>query len=153
MSSQLPSNIQPGSVIENRNRLWRVDAVDGNAVTATPLDGTTGDRHRFYTPVENIEEGSLEPPDPKKLGNPEFQRLLNRAYRLSMLHGTAPLVSLQRSRVIPTEYQLTPVVMGLDMPRVRMLLADDVGLGKTIEAGLITSELMGETRRRHHALR
>jgi SNF2 family DNA or RNA helicase len=146
MSSQLPSNIQPGSVVQNRNRLWRVDAMDGNVVTATPLDGNTGDRHRFYTPVENITEGSLKPPDPEKIGNPEFQRLLNRAYRLSMLHGTAPLVSLQRSRVIPTEYQLTPVVMALDMPRVRMLLADDVGLGKTIEAGLITSELMARNK-------
>jgi len=120
--------------------------MDGNVVTATPLDGNTGDRHRFYTPVENITEGSLEPPDPEKLGNPEFQRLLNRAYRLSMLHGTAPLVSLQRSRVIPTEYQLTPVVMALDMPRVRMLLADDVGLGKTIEGGLITSELLARNK-------
>lgn len=146
MSSELPSNIQPGSVVENRNRLWRVDTVDGNVVTTTPLDGSTADQHRFYAPVEDIEEGSLEPPNPEKIGNPEFQRLLNRAYRLSMLHGTAPLMSLQRSRVIPTEYQLTPVVMALDSPRVRMLLADDVGLGKTIEAGLITSELMSRNK-------
>jgi SNF2 family DNA or RNA helicase len=146
MSSHLPPNVQPGSVVQNRNRLWRVDAIDGDVITTTPLDGNTGDRHRFYTPVENITEGSLEPPDPEKIGNPEFQRLLERAYRLSMLHGTAPLVSLQRSRVIPTEYQLTPVVMGLDMPRVRMLLADDVGLGKTIEAGLITSELIARNK-------
>lgn len=68
MSSQLPSNIKPGSVIQNRNRLWRVDAMDGNVVTATPLDGNAADRHRFYTPVENITEGSLEPPDPEKYG-------------------------------------------------------------------------------------
>lgn len=146
MSSDLSHNFQAGSVIQNRNRLWRVDTINGNVVTATPLDGNTGNRHRFYTPVEDITEGSLAPPDPEKLGNPEFQRLLNRAYRLSMLHGTAPLVSLQRSRVIPTEYQLTPVVMGLDMPRVRLLLADDVGLGKTIEAGLITSELLARNK-------
>ncbi|WP_240148853.1 helicase-related protein [Halorubellus sp. JP-L1] len=80
------------------------------------------------------------------MGNPQFQDLLIQANRLSMLHGTAPLMSLQRSRVIPTEYQLTPVVMGLDMPSVRLLLADDVGLGKTIEAGLITSELLARNR-------
>ena len=36
-----------------------------------------------------------------------------------MMHGSAPLVSLQRSRVIPTKYQLVPVVMALNTPRVR----------------------------------
>ena len=51
-------------------------------------------------------------------------------------------MSLQKSCVIPTNYQLVPVVMALNMStRVRMLIADDVGLGKTIEAGLIASEL------------
>ena len=34
---------------------------------------------------------------------------------LSLLHGTAPLISLQRSRVIPKDYQLVPVVMALEM--------------------------------------
>lgn len=65
-----------------------------------------------------------------------------RAYRRSLLHGTAPLLSLQRSRVIPKDYQLVPVVMALEMPRVRMLVADDVGLGQTIEAGLMITELL-----------
>ncbi len=140
-----PSQLLPGTVIRNRNRLWRVDAVDGNTVTATALDGPTS-THRFYAPIEDIEEGSLPAPDSTKMGNPQFQDLLVQSNRLSMLHGTAPLMSLQRSRVIPTEYQLTPVVMGLDMPSVRLLLADDVGLGKTIEAGLITSELLARNR-------
>lgn len=139
------SEVHPGMVIRNRNRLWRVDNADENTVTATALSGPTT-THRFYVPIENITEGSLPAPDTSKMGNPQFQDLLVRANRLSMLHGTAPLMSLQRSRVIPTEYQLTPVVMGLDMPEVRLLLADDVGLGKTIEAGLITSELMARNR-------
>ena len=140
-----PSQLLPGTVIRNRNRLWRVDAVDGKTVTATALDGPTT-THRFYAPIENITEGSLPEPDAENMGNPQFQDLLIQGNRLSMLHGTAPLMSLQRSRVIPTEYQLTPVVMGLDMPAVRLLLADDVGLGKTIEAGLITSELLARNR-------
>ena len=40
------------------------------------------------------------------------------------------------------DYQLLPLVKALEMPRVTMLIADDVGLGKTIEAGLIAEELV-----------
>lgn len=71
-----------------------------------------------------------------------MQDLMLRAFRLSMLHSTAPLLSLQRSRAIPVNYQLVPVVMALEQPKVRMLIADDVGLGKPIEAGLIVTELI-----------
>lgn len=47
-----------------------------------------------------------------------------------------------RSGVEPEDYQLEPVAKALTMPRVNLLLADDVGLGKTIEAGLTMQELM-----------
>lgn len=43
-------------------------------------------------------------------------------------------------------YQLLPVMKALDMPRVSLLLADDVGLGKTIQAGLVLTELMARRR-------
>jgi superfamily II DNA or RNA helicase len=92
---------------------------------------------------EEIRRGKLDWPSRETIGTPQAQDLLLRAHRLSVLHGTAPLLSLQRSRVIPKDYQLVPVVMALEMgERVRMLIADDVGLGKTIEAGLIITELM-----------
>jgi SNF2 family DNA or RNA helicase len=132
----------PGTVITNRNRLWRVDAQAGDVLIATPIDGGSPEPHQFYIPLENIRPGRLELPSPQIVGHPSSQDLLLRAYRLSLLHGTAPMLSLQRSRVIPKDYQLVPVVMALEMPRVRMLIADDVGLGKTIEAGLIITELL-----------
>ena len=40
------------------------------------------------------------------------------------------------------DFQLVPLLKALQMPRVSLLLADDVGLGKTIEAGLILKELL-----------
>lgn len=136
------TSFAPGTVVTNRNRLWRVDAQAGDVLVATSIDGGETEQQRFYLPLENVQPGHLELPDADRVGFPATQDLLLRAYRLSLLHGTAPLLSLQRSRVIPKDYQLVPVVMALEMPRVRMLLADDVGLGKTIEAGLILTELM-----------
>lgn len=41
-----------------------------------------------------------------------------------------------------SQYQLDPVVRAIQMPRVNLLVADDVGLGKTIEAGLVAQELI-----------
>ncbi|MGE3108393.1 MAG: DISARM system SNF2-like helicase DrmD [Phycisphaerales bacterium] len=47
-----------------------------------------------------------------------------------------------RSGIEIEDYQLDPVVRALQMPRVNLLVADDVGLGKTIEAGLVTFEML-----------
>src|SRR5699024_4167356 len=51
-----------------------------------------------------------------------------------------------RSGVAIEDYQLEPVSRALDAPRVNLLLADDVGLGKTIEAGLVAQELLQRNR-------
>ena len=115
-------HFSPGTVVKNRSRLWRVDAQDGDVLFAASIEG--GERFRFYIPFEQIQPSRLDPPSPEVVGHIQSQDLLLRAYRLSLLHGTAPLISLQRSRVIPKDYQLVPVVMALELPRVRMLLAD-----------------------------
>lgn len=47
-----------------------------------------------------------------------------------------------RSGIDIEEYQLDPVARAIQMPRVSLLFADDVGLGKTIEAGLEALELI-----------
>ena len=53
-----------------------------------------------------------------------------------------------RSGIDIEDYQLDPVVRAVQMPRVNLLIADDVGLGKTIEAGLVAQELMLRQRAR-----
>ena len=47
-----------------------------------------------------------------------------------------------RSGIAIEDYQLDPLVRAIEMPRVNLLIADDVGLGKTIEAGLVAQELL-----------
>ena len=59
--------------------------------------------------------------------------------------SSADIKSLQapfRSGVEIEDYQLDPVVRAIQMPRANLLIADDVGLGKTIEAGLVCQELI-----------
>ncbi len=136
--------LKAGTVIRLRQRLWRLDQVTEEEFAATPLDGRDSRRRRFLRALEeeNVSEGSLPPPDPQRLDDAARQDLLLRAYRLSLIHGSAPFLGLQRSRAVPEPYQLVPLLMALDMSPVRLLIGDDVGIGKTIEAGLIVSELL-----------
>ena len=55
-----------------------------------------------------------------------------------------PITSPWKSAVQVEDYQLYPVLKAIALPRVSLLLADDVGVGKTIEAGLILSELIAQ---------
>jgi ERCC4-related helicase len=136
---------QPGSLINCRKRLWRVDNQDGNILTATAVDESSK-QVRIYLPVEKVTSGRLPPPSASNIGTPQSQKLMLDAFRFSMINSTTPLRSLQSSRAIPVPYQLVPVMMALEQERVRLLIADDIGLGKTIEAGLVIQELRSRGR-------
>ncbi|CAN1505616.1 DEXDc_RapA domain containing protein [Mycobacteriaceae bacterium] len=136
----------PGTVVRLRERLWRVDYRDGLVFGATPLDGRDSQASRFHAALETVEPGELPFPDARALGDDRQQQLLLDAFKFSLLHGTAPILGLQRSRAIPTDFQLVPLLMALNTEQVRLLIADDVGTGKTIEAGLIISELLARGR-------
>ena len=136
------TEIIPGKIVSIRNRVWRVDDIDGNILTATSLDGSRISRRKFYIPYEEVREIQPEIPDIDDIGSYSDNRLLIEAGKLTLMHSSAPFLSLQRTRIVPNQYQLVPLIMALDMEPVRLLIADDVGLGKTIEAGLICSELL-----------
>src|SRR5262249_40777754 len=71
----------------------------------------------------------------------------NRWTRLNRLRETdgiedEPLLGVWNSAIQVHPYQLEPVLRALAMPRVSLLLADGVGLGKTIQSGLVLEELL-----------
>ena len=65
--------------------------------------------------------------------------------------GAGALTATEPGRIRIEPYQLVPVMRALELPRPRLLLADGVGLGKTIEASLIVIELIAR-RRAHRVL-
>lgn len=80
-------------------------------------------------------------------GTPPSQwERLHTAYQLSIAHNTGYLLGLARSRLVIEPYQLAPVLQMMSAPRQRFLLAEDVGMGKTIEAGLVAMELIARGR-------
>ena len=139
-------NIQTGQIVKIRNRHWRIESIYENELIGSSIDSINNKEKKFYIPFENIEPVDRNKPDLSKVGSLDKQLLYTKAYKMSLIHGTSPLMSMQLSTVIPTNYQLVPVIMALNSPSVRLLIADDVGLGKTIEAGLILNELVARNR-------
>jgi superfamily II DNA/RNA helicase len=135
-------------IVNLRRRLWRVENVAGGVLTATPIDDFGSRPQQFLLALEKPEPGTLAEPSLQNLGDYTLQSLFLQAVRLDALHGTAPFVAIQRTAVIPVEYQLVPLVMALRQQAARLLIADTTGLGKTIEAGLITVELLARGRAR-----
>ena len=164
ISSTNPPRVGMLATVRNRRGLISgVEPFDG---------GTDGRLHLVtveYTDAESpsddqliwereINTNLLEPtalPDPSGTGpmpNDEFDALV-RATRWTAISpfldpdGEGPLPRLPISApfhgaVQVDDYQLVPLLKALQMPRISLLIADDVGLGKTIEAGLILAELL-----------
>ena len=86
----------------------------------------------------------VELPEPKGFGEPVKLEAFLDAVRwgAASIADTRQLQSPFRSGIEIESYQLDPVVRAVQMPRVNLLIADDVGLGKTIESGLVISELI-----------
>lgn len=135
-----------GMRVRLRGRLWEVQEVRGAGKDAF-LDLRLADERpgpRRLTVLRSAEPTlAVEPPPELRfdVGNPVQLAELHAALALTMAHGRGDLLAAEHGRIDVEPYQLVPVLAGLRQPRVRLLVADDVGLGKTIEAGLILLEL------------
>jgi superfamily II DNA or RNA helicase len=144
--------LQVGNLVRARGREWVVlpDSRD-HSLRLRPLGGADEDAILVYLPLEPIrpEPATFPLPDPAKAGSRAAGLLLRDAMRLKLSAGAGPFRSFGHLGVEPRAYQLVPLLMALRQETVRLLIADDVGIGKTIEAGLIVRELLdrGEIQR------
>src|SRR5512143_3298513 len=139
-----------GSLVKARGREWVVlpESAD-DMLILRPLGGTEDEVAGIYLPLERVESAQFDLPDPNQVGDYRSARLLRDAVRLGFRSSAGPFRSFAQLGFEPRPYQLVPLLMALKLDPVRLLIADDVGIGKTIEAGLVARELLdrGEVRR------
>ena len=151
-----------GQLVTVRNRVWVVSSVTPSSLAAQP--GSITGRPTHVVALVSIEDDARDEqlrvvwelergaiahdqhtlPDPADgFDEPRQLDAFLDAVRWGAI-ASADKTVLQapfRSGVSIADYQLDPVVRALSMPRTNLLIADDVGLGKTIEAGLVMQEL------------
>lgn len=160
MTTPIP---EQGHLVEVRLRRYVVTDVQQSTLMPDPLtapgqppatlvtlqsveDDALGEEIQVFWDIEPgvhvIEHGSL--PSLDSLDPPQrFDAFLD-AVQWGAI-ASADVRALQspfRSGITIEDYQLDPLVRAIQMPRVNLLIADDVGLGKTIEAGLVLHELI-----------
>lgn len=158
MSAVLPnpeaSRFPPGALVRARGREWIV--LPGSSVDLLrlrPLSGSESDL-AVVSPVleaayEPVTPANFPPPTAEQAASHEDALLLRDALLMSLRRGAGPFRSFGHLAFQPRAYQLVPLLMALKQEVVRLLIADDVGIGKTIEAGMIARELLdrGEIKR------
>jgi superfamily II DNA or RNA helicase len=132
---------------------------DEHLALLRPLTGATDEVVAVYRPLadaigytlssERIESSLFPPPDASDVRDASALHLFWQAARLVLRDGATPLRSLGHISFRPRVYQFVPLLMALRLSPVRLLITDDVGVGKTVEALLIAKELLerGEVRR------
>jgi superfamily II DNA or RNA helicase len=135
----------PGDLVRARGREWvALPSPRDGWLSLRPLSGSETSSVLLDPVLE------IEPVEPARFDLPADARmtvqanalLLADALRLTLRRGAGPFRSAAQIAFEPRIYQLVPLLMALRLSVPRLLIADDVGIGKTVEAGLILRELM-----------
>jgi superfamily II DNA or RNA helicase len=144
----MESRYRPGTIVHARGREWIVlPHREPEVLRLRPLTTAQDGEIGLYLPLgERVRPARFEDPKvPAKAGSAGGDATglmtLFDAARLSLRSGAGPFRSLGHVSVVPRPYQFVPLIMALRQSPVRLLIADDVGVGKTIEAALIAREL------------
>src|ERR1700736_1743096 len=141
----MTTGFSPGDLVFARGREWvALPSADEETLYLRPLSGAEADVQVLHPALERepVRPARFSIPKLDEIATQEGARLLSDALRLSMRRGAGPFRSAARLGFEPRAYQLVPVLMALRLSVVRLLIADDVGIGKTIEGALILRELI-----------
>src|SRR6056297_1754494 len=142
------SDYQPGALVHTRGRDWVVQpSADEKVLLLKPLDGSDEEITGIYLPLgfeeDEVQSTQFPHPDSEDLGDFASARLLYDAMRLSFREGAGPFRCMGKLAFRPRSYQMVPLIMALRQDGLpRLLIADDVGVGKTVEALLVVKELL-----------
>ena len=144
-------NFTPGDLVRARGREWvALPDLRPGVMALRPLSGNENDVVILDPSLEinPVEAARFDLPADARPTVQAKAALLADALRLTLRRGAGPFRSAAQLAFEPRTYQLVPLLMALRLQVPRLLIADDVGIGKTIEAGLILRELLdrGEVR-------
>ena len=141
----MDADFTPGDLVRARGREWVVlSSPRKEVLKLRPLYGSENDTVILDRSLENppVESAGFDLPENAAITVQVKAALLADAMRLTLRRGAGPFRSAAHLTFEPRIYQLVPLLMALRLQVPRLLIADDVGVGKTIEAGLILRELM-----------
>ena len=139
-----------GALIRVRSSTWKVTSQErrahGTVVSCRGMSGLVKDKTaRFVIEIEDdyaeIDPVRIQLEPDNSAGFRDTRLFLESAFRSTPTTSSQAL-TLGKAAIDDLAFQHLPVQLALSQDRVRLLIADDVGLGKTLEAGLITSELI-----------
>lgn len=139
-------NLRPHSRIQSPAFPETIEVITahslGNAVKIQGFGLTSGKSYKRILNETDLLELKISPESETFRGDAEKFRLAMEALRLGLAYEYDPYFSLSIARIDPLPHQLEAVYDHfLKLPRIRFLLADDPGAGKTIMAGLLIKEL------------
>ena len=135
----------PGDLVRARGREWvAMPSPQDGWLRLRPLAGAETDATLLDPGLEAtpVQPARFDLPDDARITVQAKAVLLADALRLTLRRGAGPFRSAAQLSFEPRVYQLVPLLMALRLPVPRLVIADDVGIGKTIEAGLILRELV-----------
>ncbi|HKC56305.1 MAG TPA: DEAD/DEAH box helicase [Vicinamibacterales bacterium] len=144
-----PAALRTGDAVRIRGERWRVAAAASfDEVSIVSVDGcdatNQGTKAHFLVPFERIEAVASRSAAPRVVTHPRWRRAARAMLALAVPRW-ASLRAAARARLTILPFQLEPAIAVTRGDTCRVLIADEVGLGKTIQAGLIVAETLART--------